>query len=71
MEIVLGKDLKAGDVIVYDSAKVVVVECTPGKGAGSFDFGEYVSLKVARSYQDIVDTVWTFAECPIVVIRDE
>mgnify|MGYP003396224233 CR=1 FL=1 len=73
-EIVLGKDLKIGDVIVHNCHKIIITNVSPGKGAGSIDFGEYISIKAIHptSWNPFKKNLefWTYNNCPLVKIEE-
>jgi hypothetical protein len=48
-KIVLCKDLKVGDIIIWNGKRAVLTEVSPGSGAGSVDFGEYIILSYMYS----------------------
>lgn len=63
MRIVTGKQLVAGDNIVNQGVRVAIKDCGPGKGAGDFEFGEYVWIK-----PDNGSSFWLFENSPIVLL---
>ena len=70
-EIKLGQDLIIGDKIVYCSKIVTIIKCVHGSGAGSFDFGEYVSVIISPCDTSFIeeDVVWLYMKCPYVVVK--
>ncbi len=66
--IVLAKDLQLGDTIIHNSHKVTIIGIALGSGAGSFDFGEYLTIDVQNSNYDVEREIWTFRECPWIVV---
>ena len=70
-KIVLGKDLKVGDIIVHNRQRCVITFCHQESGAGSFDFGDgYISVHAKRLTGQVgflEQEFWTFPECPTIV----
>ena len=69
-KIVLGKDLKVGDIIVHKNERVLITSASKGGGSGSFDFGTYLPIKAERlTGQEgyLAVDFWTFVECPTIV----
>jgi hypothetical protein len=69
-KIVLGKDLKVGDIVVHKNERVLLTSVSEGGGSGSFDFGTYVPIKAEKlTGQEGYLTVdfWTFVDCPTIV----
>lgn len=74
-EIVLGKDLKPGDIIIHKYQRFLIKNCGNGKGAGSTDFGEYTYVDGNFIYKSLWEKMlgwksfedfWTYQECPII-----
>jgi hypothetical protein len=71
-EIILGKDIRPGNTIIYNSSKALVTSVHIGSGAGSFDFGTYILIKaVNHKNNDYRIEFWTFENCPVVKEIDE
>ena len=71
-EIILGKDIRPGDTIIYNSLKALVTSVAIGNGAGSFDFGTYIIIKaVNHKNNDSRIEFLTFENCPVVKEIDE
>ena len=74
-KIVLGQDLKVGDIIVHNHERCLITSVSLGGGSGSFDFGSYVPVYAERLTGQLgflsVD-FWTFQTCPVIVeVSDE
>jgi hypothetical protein len=74
-KIVLGQDLKVGDIIVHNHERCLITSVSLGGGSGSFDFGGYVPVYAERLTGQLgflsVD-FWTFQTCPVIVeVSDE
>lgn len=77
--IVLGKDIKAGQIIVHNCQRLLVTQATQGRGAGSLEWsGEYISLDVAYLIDGKIDrpdgsrtfrnrNIWTYPNCPMIL----
>lgn len=73
-KIAFGKDLKAGDVIIDDYHKAEILEVTKGMGMGSFDFGEYMHIKLKKQRKfwfSKVEKKMAFQECPIIKLEED
>lgn len=81
-KIVLGQDLKVGDIIVHNHERCLITSVSLGGGSGSFDFGGYVPVYAERltgqlgflSAEVSIGKVdfWTFQTCPVIVeVSDE
>ena len=74
-KIVLGQDLKVGDIIVHNHGRCLITSVSLGGGSGSFDFGDYVPVYAKRltgqlGFLDV--DFWTFQTCPVIVeVSDE
>lgn len=65
-EVILGKDLKVGDIIVHDFQRMLVKSCVKGAGAGTIEFGVYISVVCELLYNDEEFNFWTYQECPMI-----
>lgn len=66
-EIVLGKDVKANDIIILNSTRCKVLKTTQGQGMGSDDFGIYISIQIL--YEGNYENIHRrniFMSCPYV-----
>ena len=71
-EVILGKDIRPGNTIIYNSSKALVTSVRIGGGAGSFDFGTYILVKaVNHKNANYRIEFWTFENCPVVKEIDE
>ncbi len=61
--IILGKHLRAKDVLILDSKKRTIKTIYSGSGAGSHEFGEYYSIE----FENEKEIVWVYSDCPYVV----
>lgn len=72
-KMVWGKDLSVGDIVVHNYQRCVLTSVSRGRGAGSFDYGEYVSVIANKttswSNSREVD-FWTYENCPVIVEVD-
>lgn len=69
-DIVLGEDLKVGDIIIHNYQRCVITSLSNGKGAGSLDFGEYISVvanKLTGQVGHLTLKFWVFEDCPVIV----
>ena len=67
--LIWGRDLKIGMVIVHNNQRCVVYSISPGKGAGSLDFGEYIAVQARKLTGQVghLDVeFWTFENCPMI-----
>lgn len=66
--IVRGKELAPNDVIIHIGERFVINSMGFGRGAGSFDFGEYIWVegKWANSTSSRKEEFWLLRESPIV-----
>lgn len=67
-KIVLGKDLQVGDRIVHNCNLLTIISVSPGKHAGSLNFGEYIAVSAHDNIRDVIQDFWTYQECPMVVL---
>lgn len=70
-EIVLSKDLKIGDIIIHNGGIILINQIYMCIGAGSFDFGEYISVKATNcgTYpSDGLFDFWLYRELPVVKV---
>lgn len=69
-KVVLGKDLSVGNIIIHNYQRCLITEVSQGRGAGSFEFGEYVGVVADKltswSNAKSVD-FWTYENCPIIL----
>lgn len=72
--LIQGKELEVGDVIIHKHARCLVTHCNPGKGAGSFDFGEYIAVranKLTGQVGFLEHEFWTYENCPVILEVNE
>lgn len=74
-KIVLGQNLKVGDIIVHNHERYLITSVSLGGGSGSFDFGDYISIYAERLTGQLgflSVNFWTFRACPVIVeVSDE
>ena len=74
-KIVLGQDLKVGDIIVHNHERCLITSVSLGGGSGSFDFGSYAPVyaqKLTGQLGFLSVDFWTFQTCPVIVeVSDE
>lgn len=69
--IVRGRDLKNNDLIIQNGLRFEIQNCQFGKFAGSFEFGEYITIIgkfINTNPTDInpIKTFWVYQDSPIV-----
>lgn len=76
-EIILGKDVKRGDIIIYDADKYMIMKAEKGMGAPSYYFGVYVGIQAIRlrefdsSTTPSIQSFWLFEDLPIIKIIED
>ena len=69
-KIVLGQDLKVGDIIIHNHQRCLITSVSLGGGSGSFDFGSYVPVyaqKLTGQLGFLDMDFWTFKNCPVIM----
>jgi hypothetical protein len=66
-KIISGKDLKQGMIIIHNYRSFLIIDCGPGSGAGSLEFGEYVWVKAMCLDNRVQEDFWACENCPVVV----
>ncbi len=67
--IVRGENLKNGDIIIHKGSRFKIENCGMGLGAGSFDFGVYISVDghFTSSWNPYKrENFWLYKNSPIV-----
>lgn len=67
-EIVIGDDLKPGDIIIHRGGRFVISECGPGFGAGTDDYGQYVWVRGHHRMTKTPDDFWLCQASPTIKV---